>query len=146
MPKQEEAKPKWYQNRLLIVIAITLFFLIALWFTSSVAPVTVNGTMTLSDGYFGSKGSPCDGSGGYSDIIEGAQVTVSNESTSSVVAVSNLSPGKVNDDGDCEFSFKINDVPNSSVYQIEVSHRGKLVYSRKQLEENKYQVELTLGD
>lgn len=108
---------------------------------------TLTGTMSLHDptSFAGlASGASCSGSGGYSDISTDAQVTVS-DGASTVLAVSNLNPGKADGSGNCVFDFTVNNVPNANFYQVEVSHRGKLDYSYQQLSADNFQISTTLG-
>ena len=70
----------------------------------------------------GSANGECEGTGGYSDISNSAQVTVTNQS-GTIVAVGQLQGG-VEDGESCDFSFTV-PVPSETFYSIEVSHRGQ---------------------
>lgn len=109
---------------------------------------TVTGTLSLHDDQlFGAdqSGSACQGSGGYDDIAEGAQV-VASDGSGKVLAVSQLDAGKADGSGSCVFSFTINNVPYSNFYQLEVSHRGELDYSYQQLSASNFNIATTLGN
>lgn len=75
---------------------------------------------------------PCPGGsgGGYDDIVAGAQVVVQ-DGAGSVLATSSLTGGRVNVKG-CTFVFSV-DVPDADFYQVTVTHRGALIYSRSDL-------------
>jgi len=110
-------------------------------------PQTFDVTGTVSvDGYdsdYGVNGTSCTSSDGYSDISEGAQATLTNQS-GTVLAVSDLDEGVVAD-GDCSFGFLFSGVPEGQqFYSIHVgnSNRGEVTYTRDQLN---VPVELTLG-
>jgi hypothetical protein len=103
---------------------------------------TVSGSMVLHDG-FGADGVPCSGDGGYSDIAEGTQVVISDES-SKTLAVGVLKAGRRDSNGRCKFPFEVLRVPTGqSFYGIEVSHRGRLQYSESQIRQG---LQLSLGD
>lgn len=108
---------------------------------------TVTGTMSLKDTAFSglASGTACSGTdAGYSDITEGAQVTVSNNS-GSILALSSLGAGQADGSGNCVFVFTVPNVPYSSFYQIEVAHRGKVDYSYHDLSSQGFSVGMTLG-
>lgn len=75
----------------------------------------------------------CTGYDGYSDITEGATVTVSDQ-TGTIIATGRLvngitSPGAAR----CTFRIDVPDVPGGKAfYQVEVSHRGRQTYSAEQ--------------
>ncbi len=121
---------------------------------------TIGGTLTLSannssNSLFGSSsstfagdGSQCDGTnvtpGGYDDITSGGGVTVENGS-GNVVATGQLGGGTVQN-GSCVFPITVSNVPDSSFYKIEVSHRGFVTFSKSQLESDGWNAGLTLGN
>jgi hypothetical protein len=104
-------------------------------------------------------GDECFGEGGSSDINEGADVTVRNQS-GETIALGSLGPGQLQEafpggsDRDkygafglaCVFSFEVGEVPDAEFYSVEVSHRGETSYSRDDMEANSWTVELSLGD
>ena len=107
----------------------------------------VTGTLSLKDTSFVNmtSGDACEGSGGYSDITQGAQV-VASDNANTILAVSSLSAGVADGSGNCVFSFTINNVPYSAFYQFQVSHRGQLAYSYQQLSSNNFAISTTLGN
>jgi hypothetical protein len=121
-------------------------------------PVTHSliGTLTLRDGYtgggccVGGGWIPCSGSGGYSDITSGAPVTV-RDANSTIIAAGRLrgsmefltaspesGPG-------CVFDFRVDNVPDTAFYVVEVTHRGGLTYSREDLIQKGWAVAVFLG-
>lgn len=62
-----------------------------------------------------------------------------------VLATGALAEGTLSARG-VAFEFGIENIPDRDMYQVEVSHRGKLAYSRADLEGKGWQVDLTLGD
>ena len=151
MADTQPTKYKWYQNMFLIVIGVVIVFAAAAWGSSLFSQyksIDVTGTFSLEDVSYGKKGDSCDGYDGvdsYRDIIQGAQVTVSNNDANSIIATSSLGEGKVDDSGNCVFSFKVNNVPYSNVYQFQVSHRGQVIYSRQKISDQNFNVDMTLG-
>jgi hypothetical protein len=96
--------------------------------TSSTKPATVSLVGTLKVSGHGSGeldslgGGSCQGSGGYSDITEGAQVVITDDS-GATLAITHLEPGS-GDQFSCEFQFR-SEVPSGrGYYGVQVSHRG----------------------
>ena len=103
--------------------------------TSGLAPTGVTNTQILS----------CDGSGtsdGFSDLTAGAAVKVKNEKDKTI-GVGSLKSGHYNDSLDCIMKFTVK-VPDANTYQVEVSHRGALVYTKKQMEHQHWKVQLSI--
>ncbi|MCX4824878.1 hypothetical protein OG883_34500 [Streptomyces sp. NBC_01142] len=109
----------------------------------------LKGTMTLVGG--GSEiGRPstggCRGLGGYSDIIPGAAVTVY-DAAGKVVATGSLGEPKYSGSGftlACAFPVSVPDVPKGSkIYQVEVSHRGKISIGSDEAEQGKFAASLS---
>jgi hypothetical protein len=110
----------------------------------------LKGTLTLQGKTMHDGQGWCGGGGGYSDIAEGALVTVY-DAGGKVVATGSLgrgddhhwSPNDSEHANMCWFTFSVS-VPSVDFYQVEVNHRGKVTYS---LEDSKGgRVALTLGD
>src|SRR5574340_251669 len=91
-------------------------------------------------------GQPCTVGLGFSDIQPGASVTVKNAS-GTIIATGQLGSGTTPGTSgmECDFTFKVNDVPTSSFYQVEVANRGNVSYSLSQMEQDKWKVSLSLG-
>jgi hypothetical protein len=85
----------------------------------------------------------CSGTGGYEDIVDGAQVTITNES-GTVIGTGNLERSE-NIDAACRFYFTVPNLPIAKFYGIEVSHRGQVRYSHEQLQGENWNVSLDLG-
>lgn len=96
------------------------------------------------------RGEECTGEGGFDDIAEGAQVTVTDE-TGTIIASGRLGPGAENDivveDGlGCFFEFEVDGVPTDrAFYSIEVAHRGALTFSIAEIRQLGWQVSFDLG-
>jgi len=101
---------------------------------------SMSGTMTLGD--FGlTKDWHCTGRGGYSDIGEGASVTVY-DGGGQVVATGNLRQGAITA-GKCQFPVWVSDVPDGpKFYQVEVSHRGKITLSAEDAKAGRFAASL----
>lgn len=74
-------------------------------------------------------GSTCTGEGGYSDIRAGAQVAVF-DANGAVVGHSALQGG-VHEPEACVFQFGVSVPRGEGTYQVEVSHRGKMVVTEE---------------
>lgn len=91
----------------------------------------MTGTFTLSQdaytlGLLPNGDWECFGGDGYSDITQGAAVTVYGASET-ILAVSELSQGQTSDNQPCRFQFSVANVPaGQDMYQVEVTHRGKI--------------------
>lgn len=94
-----------------------------------------------------SDGSCTSGDGGYDDISEGAQATLTDES-GTVIGTTQLEAGKQGDSATvCDFSFDFGTVTaKPKFYSVQVSHRGTITDSAAELEANDWLFELTLGD
>ncbi|WP_222840696.1 hypothetical protein [Actinosynnema mirum] len=107
-------------------------------------PFTLRGTMTLMGGgsSYAAVGD-CEGTRGYDDISEGTQVSVY-DASGTIVAISELTNSNYLSGGMCRFNFAVPDVPDGErIYQVEVSHRGKISYTEKDARAGA--INLTLG-
>ncbi|MFF6777309.1 hypothetical protein ACFY8W_27670 [Streptomyces sp. NPDC012637] len=109
----------------------------------------LTGTMTLVGGRdeIGHTGStPCRGLGGYDDIGMGASVTVY-DATGTAVATGALGVPTFDDSGytwSCEFPVSVTDVPTgSAIYQVEVTHRGKISLKAAEAKEGRFSASLS---
>lgn len=97
-------------------------------------------------------GVECSGSGGatnggYTDIDEGSQVTVKDESNK-LIATGNLGKGATADigfGGACVFPLSVVNVPVATFYTIEVGTRKGITYSAKEMQDKNWQVNISLG-
>ncbi|WP_256793258.1 hypothetical protein [Terrabacter sp. Ter38] len=105
---------------------------------------TLMGDLTLRASSDLSPGDSCSGQGGYSDIHDGTQVVVEDE-TGKTLATSALGPGTF-DGTSCVFSFSLAEVPKAAYYRVEGAHRGVLQYSYQDMVSANWSVHLTLGD
>lgn len=95
--------------------------------------VDVAGSVEVSDNCHGSI---------YGDVHSGTEVTIYN-GPGEIVATTSLDPGKTLNGRSCLYPFKVTGVSDSDFYQVEVSHRGKVTFTREQFEGD--DVALTLG-
>lgn len=119
--------------------------------TTGVPTETIEGRILLRQGSEGRGGQPgsCEGRDGYDDIRAGAQVTVKDEN-GTVIATGRLEGGQQVEVPSatlyiCEFGFQVDVPADKSFYAIEVSHRGEITYSRAEMEESAWTVDLELG-
>jgi hypothetical protein len=105
---------------------------------------TLSGTFVLTNGEpVGSDGG-CSGTGGYSDIRPGIDVVVS-DGSGSIIATTDLSVGTPIDDVTCSFTFRLEDVPPTTFYTVEVGDRGQITYSAADLAAENWNITLELG-
>ena len=135
------------RSHLLILLAVLGLIAVAVAVTLTVATSSfaITGSMTLFDttgrGVV-TTSNGCTGAGGYDDIGEKAAVTIRDDS-GKTVAQGRLGPG-AGQDLNCTFPFTVDDVPSGSkFYEVEVSHRGGVVFSRDDLDDGP--VKLSLG-
>jgi hypothetical protein len=108
---------------------------------------TLTGSVTLPRGAFATTGgaNECTGSGGYSDISVGADVSVRDVS-GVIIANTRLSPGRLDDRSrTCTFTLTVT-VPDTRQYQLEVSGRSLATYSREELSAEAWAFTLRLGE
>ncbi|MEV7621571.1 hypothetical protein [Actinoplanes sp. NPDC089786] len=101
----------------------------------SAAPTTmiVTGTMTLKDDDLLVYEGGCAGDGGYSDISDGASVTVT-DAAGAIVGLGHLTGSETSGYDECVFSFVVSDVPTGKgFYGVEVTHRGAVKYGESDL-------------
>jgi hypothetical protein len=95
-----------------------------------------------SDSTTGNVGGCAVSGTGYEDLSAGAPVTI-RDARGTVLGATTLPGGT--DDGDvCHFETKVH-VPDTSFYQVEVSHRGVVTFTRQDLAENNWIAGLTVG-
>lgn len=113
--------------------------------TTEPATYDVRGTMTLTQANaIDQPGERCNGSGGFDDIRQGTQVTVS-DGGGDLLAIGELGSGTKLDVLHCEFDVTVEDVPVADFYEIEVASRGGINYSFEDMEAAGWRVDLTLG-
>lgn len=88
-------------------------------------------------------GQLCDGVGGFSDIRVDAPVTIKDEA-GKILATTKLASGHAATTQICDFTFSAN-VEDAKFYQVEVSHRGAVTYSKDDLDRAGWKIATTLG-
>lgn len=141
-----------------VLVAAAIGIAIAVSSSSGPGTITVRGTISL--GPLGSgdsanpssaaDGDPCMATGGYTDITQGATVTIGG-AQNQTLAVGALSAGKEDDVDDslgipagrCVFSFSVQVPGGQSAYTVTISHRGTQTVTPAQAQSG---VALSLGD
>lgn len=100
-------------------------------------------TSTISSGILAA-GSTCEGTGGYSDIGLGTNVTLK-DGDGKLLATGSLGLGKGGSTR-CTFTFTLSGVPETPFYTVEVGRRGALSYSLADMKSFDWTLGLTLGD
>lgn len=85
----------------------------------------------------------CVAFGGYDDIQAGAQITVKDQ-TGTIIGIGELEPIYTVDGDRCVFVFSL-DVPEATFYTLEMGRRGEQAYSRQDLEQAGWRVDLSIG-
>lgn len=106
---------------------------------------TIFGSITLIsfDGLV-TNPAPCHGTGGFDDISNGAQVVVS-DGNGKVLGTSMLTNATTQARTRCRLEYRVPGLPKVAFYQIEVTHRGKIVKSFHDLDLANWHVDSTLG-
>lgn len=91
----------------------------------------ITGSVSIPSSGANFSGSICSSKGGFIDIREGAQVVVS-DASSTTIAIGTLGRGEVVG-GECRFPFTVSAPEGHDFYGIEVTHRGRLQYERGRL-------------
>lgn len=110
--------------------------------TTTIPTHIINGTVELTGTSSMIDPNNCNGIEGFSDITEGAVITV-RDGANQVIGTGNLLLGVQNAQG-CNFSFTV-EVPDTSFYQFAITHRSAPNYSRSDLASMGWTVNFTLG-
>ena len=168
------ARGGWLRRRGVLISGLLAVSLLAVGAFAVVALTkkdTIEGTFTLFSAEDVEGDLPdCEGTGGYSDISSGVPVTVRDQDDN-IVGSGTLQNGSKKEiarrlaaQGDevktvkaaedlvdqidgtfCVLVFDV-DVKEAEFYDIQVGKRGKISYSRAQLEDRKWQAAFSIGD
>jgi hypothetical protein len=132
-----------------VAVAVLVLVLVAIAAMAGGAAEThtVTGEISLhgSGSTYLSDGETCSGTGGYSDLDQGTQVTLHNGKGESL-ANSALESGIYDSSTRaCVFSYSLSAVPKDTFYRLEVSHRGVLEYSYAEMQDNGWEIHSTIG-
>ena len=127
----------------LVILAIVIVIAVA---THASSTFTVKGGLLIADSSVIPTGDKtCAASGGYDDIDKGTSVVIT-DAAGKTIAIGELQEGRSipNADDECAFFFTVKDVPDGQkFYGIEVSHRGNVKYTLKEMKKGPV---LSLGD
>jgi hypothetical protein len=144
-PAEPRQPQPWYRRRNPLIAAGAVILAagvgLAVGLSGGGSPVTVRGSISLGELTYldmapgatvtdPTVGDACQGADGYTDIAQGATVTIGG-STGQSVAVAALSAGKVNASGSCEFDFTAS-VPDQGSYTVTIGHRGTTTWTKAQ--------------
>ena len=99
-------------------------------------------------------GGECRGTGAYADLRSGVTVTVSDPAGSRLGTGSLLArPAPTGSDGTisaaerrrCVWSFEVPNLDARDSYSVAIASRGAVVYTRKELEDAGWTIEISLG-
>jgi hypothetical protein len=102
--------------------------------------------LTFGDWSWDTIGGPCHGTGGYSDVVGGAQISVLNAS-GTIIGLGKLADGIGESTGfsPCILDFTVSGLPHTSIYQLRVNQRGAPSYSFADLQRARWTIAMTLG-
>jgi hypothetical protein len=156
-----EPEPEPGKSRRGLVIGLITLAVVGLigggvaWYAYANRTITVSGTMSLmadpspseySDPHFVMlSGDRCAGQGGYSDLREGASVTVYGK-TGERLGLGELKDSYGEANGFCIFSYDVPDIPaGEGIYSVEVTHRGELSGSESEVDDGQLWISGTIG-
>lgn len=146
------AVPLWKRRPIQLgTIATVAAAAIGIYFATSSRPGTIHVHGALNLGLLAAgdttnpsnptAGDSCEATGGYSDITQGATVTIGAQ-TGQTLAIGALSSGIETASGYCAFSFDIAVPASQSAYTVTISHRGTQTFTPAQAAQP---IELSLG-
>jgi hypothetical protein len=131
---------RWWRRPRLVSAAVVLALVLvgaggAIWShhsTKPVAKVMIRGTIILTNAE--TLQANCVGQGSYQDLHAGTDVILTNEA-GDTIGRTTLTGGEPDyDDGICSYPFTFTRVPtDSTLYYVEVAHRGKIRKTRAEL-------------
>ncbi|MFM6604178.1 MAG: hypothetical protein ACKPH9_16115 [Dolichospermum sp.] len=107
---------------------------------------TLTGHLELISSGMGINGDECYGRNGFKDIIGQIPVIIKNES-GTVIAVGETETGKRPEEHSavrCIFNFRVENIPKSPFYSVEIGRRGSETLSRQQLEDRGWDLRVRL--
>ncbi len=102
--------------------------------------LTISGVLELRSASTATSAGRCSGTGGYNDIVAGADVTVT-DAAGTIVAIGALGAGAVTNMA-CAFPFSVSAPAGKGFYGLAIGHRSKVQYSESALAKP---VHLSLG-
>jgi hypothetical protein len=124
------------------VVAVVVAVVAVVSLTGGDSKIAVKGGVLLTTESINSSQGRCAGSGGYEDMDAGTSVTIF-DASGTTIATSTLDKGTPTDavGSSCLFTFEAQ-VPSGDFYAIEVSHRGKVTFTKAEMHDGPV---LTLG-
>ena len=110
-------------------------------------PGTLTGTLRLVDPGVERTATSCHGTGRYSDVGPGMNVSV-RDGKGSIIGTAGTVPAPVATEGaaaTCELRFEVGGLPGARRYSLSVGGRFSATYSKQALDAAGWHVELTLG-
>jgi hypothetical protein len=107
------------------------------------------GSLLIEPGYH-YDGEPCAGQDGYSDIHAGTQITVK-DASGQIIALGQLQGGKIEANpaavywGRCRLTVVVEQVPDSAFYTFSIGNRPGVTFSRDDLVNGAWGVQLSIG-
>ena len=100
---------------------------------------TVKGYLSLQDSAV-FVGKACQGAGGYTDLVEGTPVVV-RDGDGQIIGTGRFGAGRgTGARSACVFAFTVKHVPDAETYSFQMSHRGGVVYTHEELEDNNWRI------
>lgn len=133
-----------------IIVAVVILALLiagAVYAFNASSTITIKGSLTIQNNIDGGK--TCQGGKGFDDIRGGTSVVV-HDAGGRTIATGQLDDGVGSNFATsemamtCRFSFTVTGVPKQRFYGIEVSHRGTVTFTAKQVAAGK--IMLSLGE
>ncbi|MFM6777018.1 MAG: hypothetical protein ACKPKJ_08470 [Dolichospermum sp.] len=107
---------------------------------------TLTGHLELISSGMGINGDECYGTNGFKDIIGQIPVIIKHES-GTFIAVGETETGKRPEEHSavrCIFNFRVENIPKSLFYTVEIGRRGSETLSRQQLEDRGWDLRVRL--
>lgn len=107
---------------------------------------TLTGQLELISSDMGINGDECYGTNGFNDIMGQIPIIIKNES-GTVIATGETEAGKQPKEHSavrCIFNFRVENIPKSFFYSVEIGQRGSKTYSRQQLEDKGWDLSFVL--
>lgn len=142
-------------QKLLVMVLTVILPIRAIPAVAQTMSHTISGQIHVIDPYYGRPGEPCNQHRrGYQDVMQGMSITIK-DGRGNIIAAVDAPPGANEDTGVetgsvdslvvCRVSIPEFQVPDSDFYVFSLGQRGEITKSRQQMQENDWQLELSLG-
>lgn len=150
------------RKALFVLLALLVVVAVVKTVNPSDSKHTITGSITLTDSTSENR-DICNPTGGYSDLSDNAQATVTDE-TGKILGMASVDTGSGSSEyvpgeyygygirgdasysGSCTHTFTIKNVAKAKFYTVTVGHRKAPVHSFDELESNGWTVALSIGD